>query len=246
MKKIEADIVELRKQGKSYNEIETILQCSKGLVSYYCTRNNLVDIGLRNLNITDDIIKEWQEYCDTHTLKNAAEHFGVSATTLKRYGVIGKRKRATIYAKIERARLYTERDKNDTNHKGELAQSAVVFDLIKQGYAGICTPISWTAPYDLVVFIDDAFKRIQIKHVHEKEGRITVKTTRNIDARQGMRKVQSFTNNEFDILAIYCPDTDCCYYIRRDLFGDSVTLLLRKTKNNQTGSRYADDYRMIR
>lgn len=32
-------ILKLRKEGKSYNEIQAILGCSKGTISYYCSDN---------------------------------------------------------------------------------------------------------------------------------------------------------------------------------------------------------------
>ena len=36
MKNIKNEILELRKNGKTYNEIVTILNCSKGTISYHC------------------------------------------------------------------------------------------------------------------------------------------------------------------------------------------------------------------
>lgn len=40
-------IVELRKQGKSFNEIKNILNCSKGTISYYCSPNQKDKIAIR-------------------------------------------------------------------------------------------------------------------------------------------------------------------------------------------------------
>ena len=40
-------IVELRKQGKSFNEIKNILNCSKSTISYYCSPNQKDKIAIR-------------------------------------------------------------------------------------------------------------------------------------------------------------------------------------------------------
>ena len=50
-------------------------------------------------------------------------------------------------------------------------------------------------------------------------------------------------NEEFDLLAIFCPDTDQCYYIWTSEFESSIRLRTKPTKNNQKhGIRMAEDY----
>jgi len=46
------EILRLRKEGKSYNEIKSILGCTNGTISYHCARNNLGDIGLTGERVT--------------------------------------------------------------------------------------------------------------------------------------------------------------------------------------------------
>jgi predicted transcriptional regulator len=54
-KDLKNKIIELRKEGRSYNEISKILQCSKSVISYHCSKieNNeeLVSINVITKNI---------------------------------------------------------------------------------------------------------------------------------------------------------------------------------------------------
>ena len=55
----------------------------------------------------------------------------------------------------------------------------------------------------------------------------------------------------YDATAIYCPDTNTCYYIRNDEIGGTrITLRFNKTKNNQTkgimlAANYTDAKRLF-
>lgn len=77
------DILKLRQEGKSYNEISKILGCNKSLISYHCKRNNLSDIGLKLSKIENT--KEINEYYKTHTKKDTAKHFNISISSVVKY-----------------------------------------------------------------------------------------------------------------------------------------------------------------
>lgn len=55
---MKTQILELRKQGKSYNEISKIVGCSKGTISYYCG-NNQKEKTLQRQNKRRQKSKEW-------------------------------------------------------------------------------------------------------------------------------------------------------------------------------------------
>lgn len=78
-------IIELRKEGKTYNEIKKILNCSKGYISDVCKEINLNDIGLSSKKLTKKEKEELKEYYKTHTKDETAEKFEVSATTVTKY-----------------------------------------------------------------------------------------------------------------------------------------------------------------
>ena len=74
-------IIELRNEGKSYDEIKKELSISKSTIGYHCKRHGLNNIG--KINNVD--IEELRKYCETHTIKETSEKFNVSISTVKRY-----------------------------------------------------------------------------------------------------------------------------------------------------------------
>ena len=49
-----------------------------------------------------------------------------------------------------------------------------------------------------------------------------------------------------DVVAIYCPDVDTCFYVDPSLFGGAITLRLEPTKNcQQIGVSYAEWFREL-
>ena len=84
-KTLESEIIALRKKGLSYRQIETALNCSKGSVSYHCKKNAIVDTGMKNYEISDDLKQKISKYCKENTNKSASEHFNLSLSTIKKY-----------------------------------------------------------------------------------------------------------------------------------------------------------------
>lgn len=123
-----------------------------------------------------------------------------------------------------------------TYEKGAIGEHRVVADLINKGYR-VHKPLIDSLPYDIVVSIKGFFYRVQVKYVRMRRGNIETSprraNTQNVKSR----------NDEFDLLAIFCPDTDQCYYIWTSEFETSIRLRTKPTKNNQThGVRMAEDY----
>lgn len=123
-----------------------------------------------------------------------------------------------------------------TYEKGAIGEHRVVADLINKGYR-VHKPLIDSLPYDIVVSIKGFFYRVQVKYVRMRRGNIETSprraNTQNVRSR----------NEEFDLLAIFCPDTDQCYYIWTSEFETSIRLRTKPTKNNQTqGVRMAEDY----
>lgn len=83
--KFKNDILKLREDGLSYNEIKNILGCSKATVSYHCKIWSLNDIGLSKDKITQENIENIKEYYKTHTKKETSIYFNIGLTTVVRY-----------------------------------------------------------------------------------------------------------------------------------------------------------------
>ena len=87
---IKEDILNLRRKGKSYKEIEAILNCSKGTISYHCQNENLEGGAFEythHLALTDR--EKEKIYNFTKENKNVSEAIrvlGHSRRTIHKYG----------------------------------------------------------------------------------------------------------------------------------------------------------------
>lgn len=128
--------------------------------------------------------------------------------------------------------------KHITHDKGDLGVIKVQAKLIEMEHQ-IFVPISSASPYDLIVLIGNEFKKVQVKYVTSKNNCITISTRRAI--RNGNAKY--CTNTDIDILAIYCPCTNECYFLYKDTYIEAVSLRLTIPKNNQIKNiRMANDF----
>lgn len=75
-------ILELKKEGKSHDEISKILGCAKSTVSFHCQNNGITRDSRK---VGDEDIKLMKEMFKTMTTKEVANHFNVSVTTVKKY-----------------------------------------------------------------------------------------------------------------------------------------------------------------
>lgn len=127
-----------------------------------------------------------------------------------------------------------------TYEKGAIGEHRVVADLINKGYR-VHKPLVDSLPYDLVVSIKGVFYKVQVKYICMVNGYI--ESAPRI-ARSSLSKI---SNIEFDILAIFCPEMDKCYYVNQIDFQSSVRLRVHRAKNNQAKNvRLAKDYTEIK
>lgn len=82
---IKNQILSLREEGKTYNQISNELCCTKSTVNYHCKRHGLTDIGFKNNEIDVDTARDIHNYAQNNTIKKTSEKFGVSMTTVKKY-----------------------------------------------------------------------------------------------------------------------------------------------------------------
>lgn len=99
VKSMKNEILKLREEGKTYNEIKDITGLSKSTISYHCKRNGFdgrIDgKGLKNKNIN-----EIKEFYKTHTLDETSNEFNIGKSSIKLI-VDTKRKRLTEIEKKE-------------------------------------------------------------------------------------------------------------------------------------------------
>jgi hypothetical protein len=103
-----------------------------------------------------------------------------------------------------------------TKNKGDLGVLKAQADLCSKGYL-VCQPLSEHAPFDIVVYKDNIFKRVQVKSRSLKNGCISVRFEHSYSDRHGVHTKQ-FDLNEIDLYCIYCIDNDSCYYFNPKMF----------------------------
>lgn len=76
------------------------------------------------------------------------------------------------------------------------------------------------------------FHRIQVKYRSARAGAVRLNFRSTWADRRGAHSTP-IDKDAIDVICIYCPDTDECYYIRPIDHGVSVNLRITPTKNGQ-------------
>ena len=128
-----------------------------------------------------------------------------------------------------------------TKNKGDLGVAKAYCDLVEKGYL-VLFPSTEHAPFDLVAYDGNKFVRIQVKYRSAVKGVLQINLINWWADKNGShgRKVDK---RQIDVVCVYCPNTDKCYYFKSVGVNLSVTLRLVAPKNNQSKKvRFADDY----
>jgi hypothetical protein len=132
-----------------------------------------------------------------------------------------------------------------TKDKGDIGVLKAQADLAVQGCV-VLLPLTEHAPFDLVIYRDRAFQRIQVKYRScNRRGCLEVRFHSIWSDRRGVHRVP-MEKQDIDIVCVYCPDTDECYYSDPVRFRRSVSLRLKPTRNNQRSAvKQAIEYRKL-
>jgi hypothetical protein len=135
--------------------------------------------------------------------------------------------------------------KHHTKDKGDLGVLKVKLDVHQQGYM-ILNPETEHAPFDLVIYKDSVFKTVQVKYrALSRNGTLQIPFRSNYSYSKGTVS-KSIDKSKIDVFAVYCPETDMCYYFDPGLFGESVTLRVNTPLNNQSAYVHkAEDFRKV-
>jgi len=129
-----------------------------------------------------------------------------------------------------------------TKDKGDLGVAKAYADLVAQGFM-VMFPTTEHAPFDLVAYAGDRFHRVQVKHRAIYRGAVRVELNSTWSDRHGVHK-KPIDKADLDVLCIYCPDTDECYYVSPHDFRKSITLRVEPSRNCQSvGVQHARNFR---
>ena len=132
-----------------------------------------------------------------------------------------------------------------TKNKGDLGVLKVKVDLFEQGFL-ILIPETEHSPFDLVIYKEGVFKTVQVKFRNLSKNAVLEIPFRNSYSTARGVKTKSVDKSLVDIYAVYCPQTDACYYFNPGLFRKSVTLRVKTSLNNQSkGTHPADNFRKV-
>lgn len=131
-----------------------------------------------------------------------------------------------------------------TKNKGDLGVLKAQLDLYEKGYL-ILTPHTEHESFDLVAYKDGVFKRVQVKYRAAKNN-VIIASFRTTWADRNGAHSKNYDKSQFDLMCIYCPDTDKCYYVNPNTCEKCFNLRLTKPKNNQKEKIHmAEDYLTI-
>ncbi|MGM9949383.1 MAG: group I intron-associated PD-(D/E)XK endonuclease [Lysinibacillus sp.] len=132
-----------------------------------------------------------------------------------------------------------------TKTKGDLGVLKAQVDLYTKGYM-ILLPHTEHAPFDLVIYKDGEFKRVQVKYREVNIKGILEIRFRSVHSSTKGIFSSDVNKDEIDIYCVYCPDTDECYYFNPKMSNKSLSLRVETPKNNQIANiKYASDYREV-
>jgi hypothetical protein len=130
-----------------------------------------------------------------------------------------------------------------TGSKGDIGVARATAEFISMGY-DVFMPVSSTSPFDLFVYKNGAAKRVQVKYMSINEnGRLRVDCERAVI---GGGKVRKTRNGEVDLVCVFVPDTNRCYFLDPKLC--PIWLRLNPPNNNQYRNpkmRYLADFEII-
>ncbi|PWN01439.1 hypothetical protein DJ010_17960 [Nocardioides silvaticus] len=131
-----------------------------------------------------------------------------------------------------------------TKDKGDLGVAKAYADLVSKGYV-VLFPATEHAPFDLVTYRGGTFRRVQVKYRAARDGTVTVPFKSFWADRHGTHE-RKIDKSAIDLVCIYCPDTDECYYLRPQDHGLTVTLRITPSRNNQVVRvLHAADFRLV-
>ena len=137
----------------------------------------------------------------------------------------------------------------NTKAKGDLAELKVASDLLSRGYR-IALPYGEDWDFDLIIYRNARFERIQVKHVTSSGNVLGVKCRSHSLTNGKVKRTKHYTADTVDWIAAYDSTTDQCFYIPAAELGAGRSMLhlrLGPTRNGQVARiRNAHDYLDLR
>ncbi|MBI4227570.1 MAG: endonuclease [Candidatus Omnitrophica bacterium] len=129
----------------------------------------------------------------------------------------------------------------DTKLKADIAESAVVTELLKRGFR-VLKPVGDRLPYDLALDLGERLCRLQVKAAwfDRKKELYAVDARRTKTNRRVMRRAK-YDDGDFDFAILYLEDRQAYYVMPSNVFNDyGSTISLIEGDKRQRKPRSAD------
>jgi DNA invertase Pin-like site-specific DNA recombinase len=151
--KYKNDIIRLRKQEKTYDEIKQKLGCSKSTISYHCKQEGLEDIGKKKKEVNEKTKKKIKSLRKEKTINQVSKELGVGKSTVVKYSDPSDNQKTEVRSSLEKEK-YLESKK----YRGELAEEKIAVRFMEKGYT-VLDPRG-REKYDIVIQKNDKFIKI--------------------------------------------------------------------------------------
>jgi len=130
----------------------------------------------------------------------------------------------------------------ETQKKGNIGLVETIANLTRNGIS-VSIPISESEKYDLIGEKNGICKTIQVKFAKIHKDSIPV-NLRSIWTNGNGYQIKHRKKQDFDILAVYCPDMNCVYYIDKKEFKNknAITFRVKEPERNRSRCRMIYDY----
>ena len=128
-----------------------------------------------------------------------------------------------------------------TKNKGDLGVVEAMADLARKGWS-IFVPLTEHEAFDVAAYRDGRFLRVQVKYRAAVSGVIKFPLSSVWADRKG-NHVVPMNRSSIDVISIYCPNTQHCYYVDPKECGVWICLRIEPTRNSQAkGVTWAKDF----
>ena len=131
----------------------------------------------------------------------------------------------------------------NTKHKGDLAETQIIANLIEQGHR-VAIPFGENWRYDLIVDRAGSLECVQVEYV-ESDGEVLTIRCYSSSVKEGGRVVtQKYTADEIDWIAVYDASTRQSFYclVGTSTIRDRSRFALSCQDGQTKGVRLASDY----
>jgi hypothetical protein len=131
----------------------------------------------------------------------------------------------------------------DTKKIGDATEAMILARLLQKGEV-VLTPFGDSQRFDLVIYRDEKFIRVQCKTGKIQRGALTFRTA-SVHKNQGnYTYLEKGYRGQADIFMVYCSEIDKFYSVPVDLVPESKCYLRLDApkQNRQTGIRWAKDF----